>query len=106
MSLQKQQRHESKHLRDSARGQPCLVRIPGHCNFDPATTVLAHLNGGGMGTKKSDLQGAFCCSSCHDVIDGRVRVKDYIPELIELMHRQGVERTQQHWLDIGMVELK
>ncbi len=33
----------SKKVRDSARGQDCTVRIPGTCNFDPATTVLAHL---------------------------------------------------------------
>lgn len=105
MSLQKQQRHESRHLRDSARGQPCLVRIPGICNHDPATTVLAHLNGGGMGTKKSDLFGAFCCSDCHDVIDGRVKV-DYLRPFIELMHHEGVERTQQHWLDVGLIALK
>lgn len=108
MSLLKQHRHESIHLRDSARGQPCLVRLPGICNHDPATTVLAHLNGGGMGTKKSDLQGAFCCSDCHDVIDGRVskRGTGFSNEEIELMHRQAVERTQQHWLDVGLVVLK
>lgn len=106
MSLLKQQRHESRHLRDSARGQPCLVRIPGVCNHNPATTVLAHINGGGMGTKTSDLFGAFCCSSCHDLIDGRVKHRVFDREEIDLMHRQGVQRTQQHWLDIGMVELK
>ena len=105
MNLQKSHRHESRNLRDSARGQPCLVRIPGACNFNPATTVLAHLNGGGMGTKKSDLFGAFCCSSCHDVVDGRVKVA-FNRDTIELWHRQGVERTQQYWLDVGLVALK
>lgn len=107
MSLLKQKRHESRHLRDSARGQPCMVRLPGICNHDPATTVLAHLNGGGMGTKKSDLFGAFCCSACHDVLDGRVRVPPPLTTaLVELMHHEGVERTQQHWLDVGLVVLK
>ena len=95
-------RHESKILRHSARGQECLVRIPGHCNFDPSTTILAHLGGGGMGVKKSDLFGSFCCSACHDVLDGRVRSKLSKDEL-ELMHRQGVERTQSYWLDNFMV---
>ena len=106
MNLMKQLRHESKKLSDSARGQECMVRIPGVCNHNPETTVLAHLNGGGMGTKKSDLFGAFACSSCHDVLDGRVKLPHgYTNVLIELMHRQGVERTQQFWLDNWLVSL-
>jgi len=106
MSLMKQQRYESKYLRHSAKGQPCLVRIPSVCNHDPATVVLAHINGGGMGTKTSDLFGAFCCSACHDLIDGRTRSAEFSRDEIELMHRHGVQRTQQHWLDVGMVTLK
>lgn len=105
-AILKQRRHESRALRDSARGQPCQVRIPGVCNNDPATTILAHINGGGMGTKVSDLFGAFCCSSCHDLVDSRVRHKIYSGDDIELMHRQGVQRTQQYFLDSGLVELK
>lgn len=105
MNLQKKLRHESKKLCDSARGQQCMVRIPGVCNHNPETTVLAHLNGGGMSTKKSDLFGAFCCSSCHDLLDGRRKPFGYSREDIELMHRQGVERTQQWWLDNGLVVL-
>ena len=27
--------------RREAKGQPCMVRIPGVCNGDPETTVLA-----------------------------------------------------------------
>lgn len=106
MSLQKQRRHESKSLRHSAKGQPCLVRIPGVCNHDHATVVLAHTNGGGMGTKTSDLFGAFCCSACHDLIDGRTQSAQFTRDEIELMHRQGAQRTQQHWLDVGLVVLK
>lgn len=90
-------------LRKSAKGQSCLVRMPGLCNFNNETTVLAHLNGGGIGGKKSDLFGAFCCSSCHDEIDRRTRVTDHA--YAELAHRQGVERTQQYWLDNGLIKL-
>ena len=88
-------------LRESARGQECLVRLPGVCNHNPETVVLAHLGGGGMGLKKRDIHGAFCCSSCHDEIDRRTCVfeKDYT----ELAHRQGVERTQNYWIENGMV---
>ncbi len=104
--LIKQQRHQSKKLRESARGQDCTVRIPGVCNHNPETTVLAHLNGSGMGTKASDLHAAFACYACHLVLDGHSNNRGgFSKEQIELMHRQGVQRTQQFWLDNGYLEL-
>ena len=63
-----------KQIRDSARGQPCTIEIPGVCNHDPQTTVLAHYQPpghGGMGTKPDDSSAAYACSSCHDQLDGR-----------------------------------
>ena len=99
----KSQRHQSKKLRDSALGQDCMIRS-NHCNHDPETTGLAHLNGGGMGTKHSDLHAAFACSACHDLIDGRTG--DYSPAYLKMLHYEGVIRTQQHWLDTGKVKLK
>ena len=64
-----------KQIRDSARGQVCTVQIPGVCNNNPETTVLAHYQApghGGMGTKSDDSSAAYACSSCHDTLDGRV----------------------------------
>lgn len=63
----------SKRVRESARGQDCTVRIPGACNFNPETTVLAHLPCGqkGMGMKGFDTVAVYACSACHDVLDGR-----------------------------------
>ncbi|MCE0850532.1 DUF1364 domain-containing protein [Pseudomonas asiatica] len=63
----------SKKVRESARGQDCTVRIPGTCNFNPETTVLAHLPCGqkGMGMKGFDTVAVYACSACHDVLDGR-----------------------------------
>ena len=62
-------------IRQSARGEDCDVRIPGVCNFDPATTVWSHypgLAGGrGMGLKSLDACGVYCCSACHDLADDR-----------------------------------
>lgn len=62
-------------IRDSARDEACQVRIPGACNFDRATTVWSHVpllaGGRGMGLKAIDECGAYCCSACHDVVDGR-----------------------------------
>ena len=89
-------------LRQQARGRECQVRIPGRCNFDPETSVLAHLNGAGMGMKHHDLHGAICCSSCHDSLDGRVR-SGYNKDDLRLMHLDGMVRTQQIWIDEGFI---
>jgi len=59
-------------LRQLAKGQPCQIRVPGVCNFDPDTTVLCHLRMvgiTGMGMKASDILGAWGCSSCHRYVD-------------------------------------
>lgn len=91
-------------LRKSAEGQDCLVRIPSVCNFNPETTILAHLGGAGMGLKKNDIHGAFCCSSCHDAIDGRTRGSGFTGEELKLMHYEGVERTQDFWIKAGLIK--
>jgi hypothetical protein len=62
---------EPDSVRESARNETCRVRLPGICNFDKETTIYAHLNGVRFGKgigNKSNL-GAYCCSSCHAVVD-------------------------------------
>lgn len=65
-------------IRDSAKGEECLIRISGVCNFNPETTVWCHLPGidgdRGMGLKAIDHCGAFGCSACHDVLDMRAKL--------------------------------
>ena len=94
---------QAMNLRKTAKGQPCLVRIPGVCNHDTETTVLAHLNGGGMGMKRPDLMSAFCCDACHSILDRRAW-SEYSREELRLMHLDGVMRTQQWWLDNGYIK--
>ena len=80
-------------LRQEARDKPCQIRIPGVCNGNPETTVLCHLNSGGMGMKASDLAaGAWGCSSCHDAIDGRI-MTEHPRDTLLLWHLEGVVRT-------------
>lgn len=57
----------------SAHGMPCALRLPGVCNGNDETTVLAHVRGkgDGMGTKPCDLQSVYACQACHDVLDRR-----------------------------------
>lgn len=83
-------------LRKTAKGRACQVRIPGVCNGDPATVVLAHVRMAGLtgyGQKAPDVLGAHCCSACHDVVDGRVRTVNWTRDDVLLMFMQGVMRT-------------
>ena len=92
-------------IRKSARGEECQIRIPGVCNFDNATTVLAHINGGGMGYKRSDNESAYTCSSCHDVVDGRV-VSEYPYLQIIVWFYEGVMRTQKILIEKGLMTVE
>ena len=83
---------QNKYTR-SAKGQDCTVRIPHICNRNPETVVFAHLPGGGMGMKRADIHGAYCCSACHDALDGRVKT-DYLVVDLRIMHLEAVIRTQ------------
>lgn len=62
-------------IRESARGEQCLVRIPGVCTHDPATVIWSHARygaaGRGKSTKATDLAGAYCCTACDAVYDGQ-----------------------------------
>jgi hypothetical protein len=63
-------------LRKLAQGQDCMARLPEICNFNPETTVLAHLrfaHVAGVGQKPPDTCAIFSCSACHDEIDRRTR---------------------------------
>ena len=84
-----------------------MVRIPGICNGDAETTVLAHLNGGGMGMKRPDTSAAWACSSCHDAIDGRRdigREFGYKDCEIREMFLDGIIRTQEQLIREGKIK--
>ena len=72
-----------------------MVRIPGVCNHNSETVVLAHvrLTGvSGMGMKAPDILGAWACSSCHDAVDRRNHT-DLERDYVRLMHLEGMART-------------
>lgn len=88
-----------KSLRTLAQGQPCMVRIPGVCNGNPETTVLAHIRRGnvaGMGQKPPDICGVWACSACHDAIDSRTN-SDYHFQVDSVLLRALVQ--QLAWYD-------
>lgn len=83
-------------LRKEARGRGCTVRIPGVCNFNSETVVLAHIRVAGvsgMGLKSPDLLGAWACSNCHDEIDGRTHTSGLSRDELRLAHYDGMART-------------
>lgn len=94
-----------KNLRKAARGRECTVRLPGICNHNSETTVLAHLRRAGiagMGQKPVDLCAVRACSSCHDAIDGRAnaRLYDYDGMILDALCRtldQYVKEYGEPW---------
>jgi hypothetical protein len=88
-------------LRQLARGQECMVRLPGICNFNPETTVLAHYRLGGIngyGMKSPDLIGAWACSDCHAHID------THRDDATARAFLEGVIRTQYALIRAGVVK--
>ena len=83
-------------LRKLARDRECAVRLPGICNRDPSTVVLAHfrmIGISGIGMKSANAFGAWCCSACHDAVDRRAHM-DLARDYVRLAHLEGVIRTQ------------
>ena len=92
-------------LRKAARGRECQVRIPGVCNGNSETSVLAHIRLAGLcgtGIKPPDLIATIACSSCHDEIDRRTHLVD--AEYAKECALEGMARTQVIWLKEGKVK--
>lgn len=86
---------KSTKARRAARGQPCLVRLPG-CGGGGETTCLAHYRLAGYcgtGLKPPDSLGAYCCNACHSIVDGRTQLPGWSREEIRLAHAEGCLRT-------------
>ena len=90
----------------SAKGQPCTVRIPGVCKPAPEneTTVLAHLNGYGMGGKHLSIHGAYACAECHRWLDYEW-TKQTSKHHRDEIHLWAVIETQQIMVKEGILEL-
>ena len=91
-------------LRKLAKGRDCQVRLPGICNGNPETVVLAHFRMAGLagvGMKPADLFGAWACSACHDEIDRRTRHMS--ADDARRCHLDGVIRTQAALLSEGAI---
>jgi hypothetical protein len=89
----------------SAQGKVCQLRLEG-CLPSTETVVAAHLNGGGMAAKQSDLHILYACANCHDLYDGRKTVDPpYYKEWLELEAHRAVIRTQKIMIEEGVIKL-
>lgn len=96
----------SEAIRAAAAGKPCSLRLPGICNHNPETTVLAHMvgHGKGMGTKVSDIHAVFACSNCHDAIDRHTYEKFGVTRAAMLSSvLMGICETQARLVAIGII---
>lgn len=88
---------------NSARGEDCTVRIPGICNFNTETTVAAHYNSVRLRSGKAikSRHVAYCCSSCHAVLDGAK--SEFTKDELRLMHTEAVLETNDKLADKGLL---
>jgi hypothetical protein len=98
-------------ITESARGEMCMVRIPGHCLFHPESVVWAHGNGSaagkGIGMKSNDLLGAYACHACHDIVDRRRPTPVGMTRTeVELCFWEGHARSLIRLIDKGLIVLK
>lgn len=102
--IPKQKPIRSTKVRQSAQGEECTLQVPGICNHNPETTVLAHFSfeGGKMGGKPSDLSAAYACHACHDAMDFRTER----PEAYYYYAARGIQRTLQRLYERGLIQVK
>jgi len=84
--LTKPKKLKSNKIRESARGEACTLRIPGVCNHNPETVVLAHINSRnkGIGNKSHDIHAVYACDHCHAKLDkNRIDKEDQLRALLE-----------------------
>lgn len=66
--------HRDQRIRDSARGEHCLIRLPG-CPGGTDRTIWSHHRGSaggkGMGLKAHDICGCYGCTYCDAIYDGQ-----------------------------------
>ncbi|CAH9012607.1 protein of unknown function DUF1364 [Vibrio phage 199E37-1] len=96
----------SKKVRNSARGESCTLRFYQVCNDNPDTVIFAHVGSqGGMGMKCGDNFGVYACSSCHDLIDGRIKSPngnyDFSSDIL-----RALEETQQKLIDKELMVIR
>jgi len=93
----------------SARGEDCLIRVPGYCSGIAESTVGCHYSLAGYfgrGLKAPGFMIAYGCFGCHCVVDFRINAPEFTRAEIKVMHLEGVLRTQAKLIDKGLMVIK
>lgn len=91
----------SKKIMQSAKGEDCTLRLTGVCNFNPETTIAAHIGSRrGMACKCGDNMVVYSCSNCHGEIDSCSR-ESYAADKI-----RALEETQEKLIEKGIMVIK
>lgn len=96
-------------IRQAAEGQPCTFAIPGICCHDKLTTVLCHLETPGqkgISTKASDINAAFGCFACHNLVDRRDPRWESHKEYFEFYARRAIMRTHHILFEMGILMIQ
>lgn len=92
----------------AARDQTCTIRLS-CCNGDIRTTVFCHYRsvrlGAGTALKPADYIGAFGCSACHDVVDGRCFTSNISRNDARFAHAEGCLETFGRLVGMGLVKI-
>ena len=93
----------SSNLTEAAKGQRCTIQLHPYCNSNPETVVFCHAPSSrkGWGLKSPDWWGAFGCSVCHDIVDGRRQVKDIGSSEIHRCFMRGIYETLAIQIESG-----
>jgi hypothetical protein len=96
----------SRKITNAARGQQCQIQIAGVCNNSPDTVVFCHFpdESHGIAKKADDISGAFGCSACHNVVDGRVRSDEWRAHRLFYM-RRAQTRTIRALFELGVIKI-
>ena len=92
----------SPKLQRSARGHACTMNVSGICNYNPDTSVLAHIqvDGGKMGGKTHDFSACIACSDCHEWLDRYIGTEED-----RLFYtRRAMVRTWEIWIQAGLIK--
>jgi hypothetical protein len=87
-----------------ARGKTCTLEIHPYCLHEQTDTViLAHISSPkkGWAIKSPDWFGVHACVTCHDIIDGRMQVKDVPHAEIQACIMRGLYKTLKRVIDEG-----
>lgn len=92
-------------ITQSAKGEPCSLRIPSVCNRNNETTVFCHAPSvdKGMGIKSPDFWGAYGCFNCHEFMDQSIWKRSDAQGLAAMYWNKAIFETLKKLIDKELV---